>query len=582
MTTEQPASLAAFFVFNPTLGEEQTEGRKNLFFHPNIDVNRMKDYIGLSEGIINFTRDFSPDKPCEALRCEKTRHAFFECEKDYWIVLIMNNPSIVKSRNGTPVYLEDELGDSCLQAIVKRTYATFRMCNGRMADIARQHSYEFLKTKLWLFMKYFLPTIDFQNVRFLMDIRGFNFMPVNRNAFLMTQYIINVLSSAFPSIASCAVMYDRKLIWSGLEQDDMFFLYLLDQKNMGGFFKYLATNPEKPSGEQDPSGENDADIITDMKSSSTTTRKANTKEGLARKSIGFLTGPAHILDHSRSAAPQLHLKTFDWKRKRLAVYRYSSITLFMVMHDVAMETSDYQEIDKYARPDIQKLEALLSRQGGQDSKPSDSYRFLYFNALNLALVSTLGRENTQPVSMETIKLIRKIHKDFRINPWGGYGFADDGKKRLEDEGQKTKEGNSSDKDIKGKNNGETPSTPEKSEAKSLSGGPELVNQNEAEVSDSKESEPQRADEGYSSDAGDRKQESSNRQDEDSTSKNLKGGDPIHVVVKTKADGWLVASKATQTQREFFVLVDHKNANLTTVQEEVNRLARSYFAKIFMH
>eukprot|EP00954_Amorphochlora_amoebiformis_P010867 848606-Amorphochlora_amoeboformis.AAC.2 len=135
--------LGALFVFNPTLGEEDTENRKNLFFHPDIDLNRQKDYIGLTEGIINFTRivhrilhnrttahhdclsdrigplvirDFSPEQPCEALRCEKTRHAFFEAEPDFWIVLIINNPYTYQDKNKTtPTYLEDQIADESLQ-----------------------------------------------------------------------------------------------------------------------------------------------------------------------------------------------------------------------------------------------------------------------------------------------------------------------------------------------------------------------------------------------------------------------------------------------------------------------------------
>ena len=54
-----PSSLAAFFVFNPTLGDENTEDRKILFFYPRIDLNLQKDYVGLSEGLINFTRYIS-------------------------------------------------------------------------------------------------------------------------------------------------------------------------------------------------------------------------------------------------------------------------------------------------------------------------------------------------------------------------------------------------------------------------------------------------------------------------------------------------------------------------------------------
>jgi len=51
-----PSSLAALYVFNPTLGEEETEHRKILYFAPKLELNAQKDFVGISEGLIAFTR----------------------------------------------------------------------------------------------------------------------------------------------------------------------------------------------------------------------------------------------------------------------------------------------------------------------------------------------------------------------------------------------------------------------------------------------------------------------------------------------------------------------------------------------
>lgn len=50
MAQIEPSALAAFFVFNPLLGDEDTEGRKILYFYPPFDVNVKKDYVGIAEG----------------------------------------------------------------------------------------------------------------------------------------------------------------------------------------------------------------------------------------------------------------------------------------------------------------------------------------------------------------------------------------------------------------------------------------------------------------------------------------------------------------------------------------------------
>ena len=38
-------------------------------------------------------RDFSHGKPCRALRCERHRYSFLECEPDYWLTLVRRGGS---------------------------------------------------------------------------------------------------------------------------------------------------------------------------------------------------------------------------------------------------------------------------------------------------------------------------------------------------------------------------------------------------------------------------------------------------------------------------------------------------------
>mmetsp|Transcript_13129 Transcript_13129/g.20822 ORF Transcript_13129/g.20822 Transcript_13129/m.20822 type:complete len:843 (-) Transcript_13129:31-2559(-) len=841
---ENPPTLGALFVFNPTLGEEDTENRKNLFFHPDIDLNRQKDYIGLTEGIINFTRDFSPEQPCEALRCEKTRHAFFEAEPDFWIVLIINNPYTYQDKNKTtPTYLEDQIADESLQAIVKRVYATFRMFNDRMTSIAERNSIEILKLKLKAFMRAFIPLIDFANIRSSMDIRGFNFMPVTRPTFLTIQYIVNIIISSFPFVSQCALIHSKKLIWSGIDQEDMFFLYLLDQAPHTKFYEYLdelnqsyphpnhldtntstpdTKNPANAIGSQDlnstSNSQSQADVQrsgTDTKSSqgrlnslegTTSTPSASSslpsitksrsfnfqkssksKSNLGEAKIGFLTGPArpqslrashpsnntnnskshpslsrhrlqpssqssaaptHSQIHSQAPtqgyaqAPVVYLQTYQWQARRLAVFRMFDLTLFLVMDDSkhAHDPILYEQIQATIQPDLQKLETDLNRQARQATKPANGYRFLYFNALNLALVTTMGdlgssrsgsgsgKSSAGSISMDTIKLIRNIHNEFKINPWKNYNKHADLASTLNNPSPENvnRESDPMESKVKAKNETEAQSTAETkakatpaAEAKVIEAEVAEVMVTEAKVKAQPEvlegavptiSKPKTQTDPYSSlpsqsdpstkfdhppdsetdpkgktelqvqskpadqqdktltevdtearpfpklkpkiqrdeigkkenmlgiTASDENEEGNGTkkerknfgihgldedkeqdQQEDSSSnikrkansspkpKNSKSknkigenkgeleinksrlekltqlsASPVHVAMKTARDGWLVASKATQTQREFFVLIDDKNGNLSSVQEEVNRLARSYFAKIFMH
>jgi hypothetical protein len=55
-----------------------------------------------------------------------------------------------------------------------------------------------------------------------------------------------------------------------------------------------------------------------------------------------------------------------------------------------------------------------------------------------------------------------------------------------------------------------------------------------------------------------------------------------VCVKTAKHGWVVGRRATQSHREFFLLLDDKVQSLPDIQEEVDNLARTYFYNIFIH
>ncbi|EYU31015.1 hypothetical protein MIMGU_mgv1a0057402mg, partial [Erythranthe guttata] len=69
----------------------QTEGQeldKILFFNPaDLPLPTQLSVIGLSEGLITFTRIFSPDAPCEVIEAEMHSHVFYEAEPDIWMVM---------------------------------------------------------------------------------------------------------------------------------------------------------------------------------------------------------------------------------------------------------------------------------------------------------------------------------------------------------------------------------------------------------------------------------------------------------------------------------------------------------------
>lgn len=82
-----------------------------------------------------------------------------------------------KDKKTSSEYLEEELEDAVLQAILKRAYATFKLFNGRLTDMAANVGLEVMRQKLSLFMHFFIPTIKFNQLPFYTDIHG-NYTPL--------------------------------------------------------------------------------------------------------------------------------------------------------------------------------------------------------------------------------------------------------------------------------------------------------------------------------------------------------------------------------------------------------------------
>lgn len=112
MSTE--IQLVNFYIFNPTLSNKESavsdevsllfknirihihlqeeQKQKVLFYFPKEDsLDRRLRNIGLCEAIINFTRSFSPSKPCEAIHTLKTRQVLLEPEPDIWMTMVRRN-----------------------------------------------------------------------------------------------------------------------------------------------------------------------------------------------------------------------------------------------------------------------------------------------------------------------------------------------------------------------------------------------------------------------------------------------------------------------------------------------------------
>ena len=133
------------------------------------------------------------------------------------------------------VYMESEFRDSVLLTILKSAYWTFVFFHGTIDHIIETEGYDALRKKLRLFFEYYLPTVQFSQLRYFSDLFGFRFFAVDRTTYLTLQYLNNSVMSEYPQLHSLSVMYNGKLIWSGISQEDMRVLYASNQEPFSAY-----------------------------------------------------------------------------------------------------------------------------------------------------------------------------------------------------------------------------------------------------------------------------------------------------------------------------------------------------------
>lgn len=100
---------------------------------------------------------FVGDDDCKALHTQKTTQLFYQPERGYWFVMVLNVPKEIKSKDGVevPEYRGAEVQDRIYKTILKQCYNMFRLSWGTFRsnseDSDEDNEHEQLKKKLSAF-----------------------------------------------------------------------------------------------------------------------------------------------------------------------------------------------------------------------------------------------------------------------------------------------------------------------------------------------------------------------------------------------------------------------------------------------
>lgn len=206
----------------------QHEGQeldKILFFFPaGLPFSKQLSLIGLSEGLITFTRIFSPEAACEVIEAERHSHVFYEPEPDIWMVMVVE-----KTNDTEPIWRDD-----ALRKLLKEIHSLFVMFHGSIrtmldkepaGGLIRRHLHSFIMDYLRDFFagkKLLLPS--FRDC--LKECGTAQMLTIGREAAIEVQSLISVLESSAGNTACYSmILFQDLLVSTTLSPDDTINLF---------------------------------------------------------------------------------------------------------------------------------------------------------------------------------------------------------------------------------------------------------------------------------------------------------------------------------------------------------------------
>ncbi|MES1916670.1 MAG: hypothetical protein MHM6MM_008467, partial [Cercozoa sp. M6MM] len=203
---EEPASLSSFFVFNPTLGDDELrQHEKILFFAPeSVPANEQDTVRRVADGLYQWSQSLS-ERPFESLRCVERTLVCMRRESHFYWCIVIRHPRTVSVATGEVLRWHSfQVDDSVLLNLLSRCYDTFRLFNGAMqhmdlSDLSDTENKAVdagaavnCRRALSLLLHYLLPTLKVAQLPRFLPLTGLQFFPVQRTVFLTLHYVASV------------------------------------------------------------------------------------------------------------------------------------------------------------------------------------------------------------------------------------------------------------------------------------------------------------------------------------------------------------------------------------------------------
>ncbi|KAF9576982.1 vacuolar fusion protein ccz1 [Mortierella alpina] len=213
-----PATLGYFCIYNPDFGPtDETQHEQLLYYvaRKTVSIDAKMRNIGLAQGLVNFARIFSPTAPCENVHSQKNRLVFYEAEPGYWLHLIRIIPE----------YLDQDVHDTVVSALLRQAYAMYRVANGTMDSLVAAHEGNTrpLQRRLEEFFESWVLGWNFEKTMTLeRALDGINYLPLSRAGHLSVDRLVKTVREKYQGqLTHSMVTFEDQLVSSDIRDEDM-------------------------------------------------------------------------------------------------------------------------------------------------------------------------------------------------------------------------------------------------------------------------------------------------------------------------------------------------------------------------
>ncbi|KYQ91083.1 hypothetical protein DLAC_07987 [Tieghemostelium lacteum] len=398
MSGNLDTSLHYFLIFNPKLGQKEgTEHEKILFFYPQtISIGDQTNFVGLTEGYIVCTRQFSPEKPCEFIHTQKNTITILSPEPDIWIVMSVSNPSQPGKDAKQRDYVEDETDEFILKRVAQQVYSMWTLFNGPLLKLPQDKqpiNYEQLRKRVDQFLKPYIQQMAFDQLDIFNSLDGIRFLPLNKNVYLTLISYVNSIEcnfqSTIPSFKFGTLLYKDNIIWSSLNQNDTRSIYnyltnivkIGSDSSTGGTSWMILNNNGEPNWHTKGSKKN-----------------------------GFL----NMIDlTSKSTLPFVYLEDKE-KQTTMIIYEQKDTIILFFIDPVDIHLLKFEELSASLVSKFEFINPILDDSYTKKSFFDDQYKYIYFNQMNLAIRASIKSKSPE-LTKDILKILNDIHADFETS-----------------------------------------------------------------------------------------------------------------------------------------------------------------------